>query len=78
MDACGAPVPGSGIASLVGASLPGSGIAAEDWDGGFGGSPGSGTASSGVLDGGLIGKSVWHFEHFSFAPPGGTRLSSML
>ena len=27
---------------------------------------------------GLIGKSVWHFEHFSLAPPGGIRLSSML
>ena len=25
-----------------------------------------------------IGKVAWHLAHFSFAPPGGMRLSSML
>jgi hypothetical protein len=88
----GAALPGSGIASnsMDGAALPGSGIASGSGTGEPGSGiasgagtvpPGNGIASSATGDGaasGLTGKSVWQVEHFSLAPPGGIRLSSIL
>jgi hypothetical protein len=67
----GFAAPGSGMESpggldAPGSSAPGSGIAPDSASAPFGVSPG------------MIGTSVLHFAHFNFAPPGGTRLSSML
>ncbi|RKH58908.1 hypothetical protein D7X96_36165 [Corallococcus interemptor] len=71
---CGAALPGSGMAADCGAALPGSGMAAGC------GAAGDAAASGASLPApsALMGNVVWHRAHFSLAPPGGIRLSSML
>ncbi len=83
-EGAAAEIPGSGMALGAGTGTggawpkPGSGMAAVVCEGAVP-EPGSGMAPLPTpASGGLMGKSVWHFEHFSFAPPGGTRLSSIL